>query len=1111
MAHETNSELEQVIAGEQDGIQKRRRRIRKRVKCQAREMEPSRGRPDDPEPADNLIGLALSGGGIRSAATNIGVLQGLAKTGILQFVDYLSTVSGGGYLGACLSSLLSNRCRAEKGREYQFEGDNDTALFTTAWDNFPFRDDYPEHGGSAIENKSAQTLEKCSEITGRQQISHIRNLASYLVPRAHHFSASVTRAAGSVVMTTLAPLLWFFLVITVLTSVYMLMVSWAAPNMVIPDTGDSVAVEDAVRSRSSVVGGGHIVVIQGQGDKEETGVIDRGMHAVKIIGRNIYVPFKGIFSAEYWGPWVFSPLFWMLMVFWANTAFSSYLKPSTADGSGRGKNIFFILHMAGIFLATVGLFVCIRPKPVLVWNIAVLLFIWAGIFLVVFRMSRKLGNGTEAEQYRRSLLYRSTLISALLVASYAFMDFGLFFSGKNGVCPERAFVAPILVMTGALLVWYGRICFAARFCKRRTDWQVVRRSDMHLIAGALLWVLLATIVLAVLPGFFRAGNSLILALIQAILLLGLRYYLKRPAGQGEKKKLPSKYKDFLLGFVSFVFIFMAVVLVGSIISGQMSESAAAEISCLQPGLGAQTTGVVEPVLIFLFGSLGGLIFFMLLVDVNRISPHYFYRDRLAEAFLQTRVKNNDTLPVMKRNDAEMLLTDLHGSIIHDAGIDGGDAGDGDAGSPVRGEKYAARGPYLLVNATLNLTAARDLKAFNRQADIFTFSRFHVGSEPTGYMSTPDYLKDEGGIKLARAMTISGAAVSSVMGQNSSVLTSFICTILGLRLGYWLPNPKYPGKKSAFRYEWKRLPYELFNHTHVRGEEIYLSDGGHSGDNLGFIPLLKRRAKLIIVSDSECDPKHAFDSLNNSIRKAYVDDGIKIDISLKDLEPDENGYSTSHFAVGRVLYPDRPWQRSWIMVLKNTVTEDEITPIQNYRKKSPDFPHETTGDQFFTEEQFESYRALGRHAADDAFAPVLKWLDRCRRPSNFTKDRKARDIWLNLEELCTKIEGSLFRKKTPWDDVLTAMWAAEQGGFEGWPEFSDMIGRFREKYQKVQATKKHYAGEAEPETAMEKDLKRVCGLIDVLESERKKDEKSVYLLPPRSMADFENILKSYGLG
>jgi predicted acylesterase/phospholipase RssA len=46
-----------------------------------------------------LVGLAFSGGGIRSATFNLGVLQGFAKLGLLPMFDYLSTVSGGGYIG----------------------------------------------------------------------------------------------------------------------------------------------------------------------------------------------------------------------------------------------------------------------------------------------------------------------------------------------------------------------------------------------------------------------------------------------------------------------------------------------------------------------------------------------------------------------------------------------------------------------------------------------------------------------------------------------------------------------------------------------------------------------------------------------------------------------------------------------------------------------------------------------------------------------------------------------------------------------------------------------------------------------------------------------------
>jgi hypothetical protein len=55
--------------------------------------------------AQKQSALCISGGGIRSATFALGVLQGLARIGLLQKFDYLSTVSGGGYIGSWLSSF----------------------------------------------------------------------------------------------------------------------------------------------------------------------------------------------------------------------------------------------------------------------------------------------------------------------------------------------------------------------------------------------------------------------------------------------------------------------------------------------------------------------------------------------------------------------------------------------------------------------------------------------------------------------------------------------------------------------------------------------------------------------------------------------------------------------------------------------------------------------------------------------------------------------------------------------------------------------------------------------------------------------------------------------
>ena len=53
-----------------------------------------------------MSALCLSGGGIRSAAFALGVVQALAAKGVLTSFDYLSTVSGGGYLGGFLQRWI---------------------------------------------------------------------------------------------------------------------------------------------------------------------------------------------------------------------------------------------------------------------------------------------------------------------------------------------------------------------------------------------------------------------------------------------------------------------------------------------------------------------------------------------------------------------------------------------------------------------------------------------------------------------------------------------------------------------------------------------------------------------------------------------------------------------------------------------------------------------------------------------------------------------------------------------------------------------------------------------------------------------------------------------
>jgi len=108
-------------------------------------------RPTDAEASQDGTGLALSGGGIRSATFCLGVVQVLADRGLLPKFDYLSTVSGGGYLGAFLSSRLAPS-------KVNPESDvNGAAVFRQTF------------GGKSVDS---------------EQVRHLRNNSKYLLPTA---------------------------------------------------------------------------------------------------------------------------------------------------------------------------------------------------------------------------------------------------------------------------------------------------------------------------------------------------------------------------------------------------------------------------------------------------------------------------------------------------------------------------------------------------------------------------------------------------------------------------------------------------------------------------------------------------------------------------------------------------------------------------------------------------------------------------------------------------------------------------------------------------------------------------------------------------------------
>jgi hypothetical protein len=288
-----------------------------------------------------------------------------------------------------------------------------------------------------------------------------------------------------------------------------------------------------------------------------------------------------------------------------------------------------------------------------------------------------------------------------------------------------------------------------------------------------------------------------------------------------------------------------------------------------------------------------------------------------------------------------------------------------------------RAPMHVVNTALNLVAGEKLAWQERKAESFTVSPLHAGSLYLGYRDSKEYGGDDG-ISLGTAVTISGAAASPNMGYHSSGAMAFLLTILNVRLGSWLGNPGVAGKKTYDnahpRTNLEPMLWELTGKTNDACPLVYLSDGGHF-ENLALYEMVLRRCRYIVVSDAGSDAKYTFDDLGNAIRKIRTDLGIPIDIEEMSMSPRVGGGELKegrYVATATIRYsaidgPDAP--PGLLIYLKPGLYRDDYFPrdVYNYAQTSPDFPHESTADQFFSESQFESYRALGRHVINEICA------------------------------------------------------------------------------------------------------------------------------------------------
>ncbi|QGZ59252.1 hypothetical protein FAZ97_27135 [Paraburkholderia acidiphila] len=288
--------------------------------------------------------------------------------------------------------------------------------------------------------------------------------------------------------------------------------------------------------------------------------------------------------------------------------------------------------------------------------------------------------------------------------------------------------------------------------------------------------------------------------------------------------------------------------------------------------------------------------------------------------------------------------------------------------------------YPVVNTALNLAkpSKRRLAWQQRKATSFIISPLFTGSSTIGYVPTTGYAD----ITLGRAMTISGAAASPNMGYHTSGLVAFVMTLFNVRLGWWLPSPRFGTASGLHRrnpiFGIMPLLREAFATSSDNNEHVYLSDGGHF-ENLGLYEMVRRRCRRIVVVDAAADPQYAYADLENAIRKIRIDFGISITFPMPLPTPSVGpGAIARRVRIGAIGYSavDAGQLDGQLILIKPVLFGDEPVDVCSYAATSKvpggAFPQETTADQFFTEAQFESYRMLGEHTVLNTFKKYGQW-------------------------------------------------------------------------------------------------------------------------------------------
>jgi hypothetical protein len=914
-----------------------------------------------------LSGLAFSGGGIRSATFNLGVLQTLAKLNLLKEFHYLSTVSGGGYIGSWLAAWIHREHQNLIQCGESLEGGDQAGEHQK-----------PNSGIDVVHNELATSACHGAQNTGRgamqpdaPSIWHLREYSNYLTPSRGTWSTDWWTIMSayfrnllltlSVLLGTVVTLVLFgqafasgfyllasgdfdatalftgpyitFLIVACITS--FLLGFELSPRR-------ARTTQHAYRAFTAVI---LAVVCAAAGSVWLWSIsdLDVSPNLVRIAVATLFL-IAGTLIFGFGGRW------------FGNHGLFGDAPPSDVAGSWRTT----AWMVAGSVLALGVLILLWRLLAQLMfntvhnsWNVGVWFPIVWGVPLVVLTFTIAATVyvgfvGSAIEEIEREWLAR--FFGALVKFTLMYTGFMLLviYSFKVVDCMPTYLESELYedtIKPGLLVLWAALSGFGTYFA----------HGDTSAKQG---WM--KRVVLAVAPWVFIFG--LIVVTIWGtteIVYFLLKEFVVTTYDPSQAQALQYEWLDF--------FPFSAI------ISDFDTDFTKEQLLMVN---GYWAVAVVLSIVVLIM-----TVLWSRRVGVNDFSLHSLYGNRLIRAYLGA---SN-----LKRAAHPFTGFDQTDNSVHLAEL-----------PQAEGRRY---GPYPIINAAVNLVAGRRLAWQKRKAASFSFTPLFCGYEfcdensveaternkrTGGYAMTEEYGGGKGrGVSLGKAMTISGAALSPNMGYYSSPALTFLMTTFNVRLGWWLPNTqkknvsllKLRGPRMGLLY----FITEALGLTGTDKDYVYLSDGGHF-ENLGVYELVRRRCHFIVACDAEADPELTFSGLGNAVEKCRTDLGVPIDIDVSQIKRDaESNLSTWHCAVGCIRYSDAdPDQHDGtILYIKASLTGDEPSDVAAYARDHQSFPHESTADQWFDETQFESYRALGEHIS-------LKVLSNAVSISN-RRDKKER--------------------------------------------------------------------------------------------------------------------------